>query len=691
MSKWDKRITKAEKFLDKSWNHGRLVYQRYVDDREDFALRNIKRCNLFYANVNTIKESLFNSLPKPDVGRLHRGDWDDDVARVAALIVQRGLDYEVQCSVGFEDAIKDTILNRLVPGVGQVWVRFEMKENPEAKDEDGQPIEGIPTHVAGTESIILDSVYWEDFIYEPARSWELVTWVGRKLSLNKKEVTDRWGAEALNDIQAVKTEGVVLTPKEIDENKYTVYEIWDKTTLKVYHIAKGREEPLDVKDDPYSLKGFFPCPKPLIANVTTNSFLPVTDYHIAQDQYNQLDVLYARMGLIIEAIKVAGVYNAASPEIGTMLQGQENKLVPVDNWAMFAESGGATGMIQWYPVEQVVTVLQALQAEFEAIKGLLGEISGMADIIRGDSNQYETAAAQQIKAQFASTRMNGYQRDVASFVTGVLKIMAEMMTQLYSDDKLIKIVGTITEADQQFIPAAMQVLRDDFMSMYKVSIQADSMVQADWALEKGQRMELMGFVSQFLQSAVPAIASNPELGTLLLTMFKFTIMGYRGASEVEGVLDQQLDMLTKQAQNPQPKEPSPEEKKSQAELQKMQMEAQIKQQEAQNNAILKQQEAQQKIQLEQMQAEADLAVEKQKMDLQAQLQQQKMQGDLLMQQQELAFLERKYALELEFKREEHALKMQTAATQASIKAESAEHSAAVKKESENGKSTSDKE
>jgi hypothetical protein len=689
MSKWDKRIQKAEKFLDKSWNHGRLVYQRYADDREDFALRNIKRCNLFYANVSTIKESLFNSLPKPDVGRLHRGDWDDDVARVAALIVQRGLDYEVQCSVGFEDAIKDTILNRLVPGVGQVWVRFEMKENPESVDQDGQPVEGMPTHIGGSESIILDSVYWEDFLYEPARSWQQVTWVGRKLTLTKADIVERWGEKALDDIQAVKTEGVMLTPKEIDENKYTVYEIWDKKKLEVLHIAKGREEPLDVKPDPYGLKGFFPCPKPLMANVTTNSFLPVTDYHIAQDQYNQLDVLYARMGLIIEAIKVAGVYNAASPEIGTMLQGQENKLVPVDNWAMFAESGGAAGMIQWYPVEQVVTVLQALQAEFEAIKGLLGEISGMADIIRGDSNQYETAQAQQIKAQFASTRMNGYQRDVASFVTGVLKIMAEMMTQLYSDEKLIKIVGTITEADQQFIPAAMQVLRDDFMSMYKVSIQADSMVQADWALEKGQRMELMGFVSQFLQSSVPAMATNPELGPLLLTMFKFTIMGYRGASEVEGVLDQQLDMLAKAAQNPQPKPPSPEEQKAQVEQQKMQMEAQIKQQEAQQQAQLKQQEAQQKMQIEQMQARADLAVEKQKMELQSQLQSQKMASDMAMQQQTMEFERQKMEMELAFKEREAQLKLSAASQQASIKAESAEHSAKLKKESQNGKSTSD--
>lgn len=662
-TKWTKRIEKSEKYLSKAKTHGDLVYQRYQDDRESFSNRSIKRANLFYANVNTLKESLFNSLPKPDVSRLHRGDWDDDVARVAALLVQRGLDYEIQCSPGFKDAIRHSILDRLVPGIGQVWLRFEMQTDPQTQ----QPI-------PATEQIFVDTVFWSDFIYEPTRTWQQVTWVGRKLDLTKAEVIKRWGEDALASIQGVNDSATNVTPKEVLQDKYEVYEIWDKKTSKVLHIAKGMDEPLDIKDDPYGLKDFFPCPQPLIANITTASFLPVTDYHISQDQYNQLDVLYARISMIIDAIKVAGVYNGGAPEIGTMLQGQENRLVPVDNWAMFAEQGGAAGMIQWYPVEQVVTVLQALQQQFESIKALLQEISGMADIMRGASNQYETAAAQQIKAQFASVRMNGYQRDVAEFVTGVLRIMAELMTQLYSDDKMLKIVGTITEADQQFLPQAAAVLRDDFMSMYKVSIQADSMVQADWALEKGQRMELMGFVSQFLQSSVPAMQSNPELGPLLLTMFKFTIMGYRGASEVEGVLDQQLDMLAKKAQESEnePKEPTPEEQKAQAELQKMQAEFQLQQQQMRDEMMIKQQESQNSMQLEMMQAKADMAVERERMALQAQAERQRMQAEALANQQKLEFMLKEHMLKLQTKREEANLKLETTAAQAAMKREEKE-------------------
>jgi hypothetical protein len=648
---WDTRIQKAEKYMQPAWTHGQAVYGRYQDKRDGTlgSDSNIKRANIFYANVNTLKESLFNSLPKADVSLVHKGD-SDDIGRVSALIMQRGLDYEIQCADDFKCAVRGAILDRLVPGIGQVWIRFEMET-----DEQGAPL-------AGTEQIFVDQVYWEDFLYEPARNWASVKWVGRKLDLTKAEIIERWGEDAMSKVQMTKGETTDLTPKQITENKYLVYEIWDKIKRKVHWVCKGADEPLESIDDPYQLKDFFPCPPPLIANCTTTAYLPVTDYHIAQDQYNQLDVLYARIGMIITAIKVAGLYDAQSTEIGRMLEGQENKLIPVENWAMFVERGGAGGGIQWYPVEQVVTVLQQLQAQYEAVKATLQEISGMADIIRGSSNQYETAAAQTIKAQFASVRMNGYQRDVAEFVTGIINIMGEMMVQLYSDEKLQKIVGQLNPADLQFIPQALEVLRNDQLAMYKISVQADSLVQADWALEKGQRMELMGYVSQFLQSSVPAIQQNPNMAPLLLTMFKFTIAGYRGGAEIEGALNRELEQMAKQAQEaaaqpPQPPPPSPEEIKAQAEAAQMQQQMQIDMQKAQQMSQLKQQEAQNDFMLAQQQAGLDAENEQRKMQQDAMLQAQKMEGERQYQDAELEYLQRKYDLELAFKEREMMMKL----------------------------------
>lgn len=636
---WTPRIEEAEKFLEKAIYRGRTIYQRYEDEREDATQQTQKRINLFYANVNTLKESLFNSLPKPDVSRMQRGAYNDDVSRVAALIIQRGLDYEVKTAKDVKDSVEAAILERLVPGFGQVWIRF------------------------ADEQILVERVYWEDFIWEPARSWNDVSWCGRKIHMSKEDFVSMFGEEAYNSIDGSvygdKDAPLDLTPKQINKNKICVYEIWDKTTRKVIHCIKGMQAPLKENDDPLQLRDFFPCPPPLMANPTTNKFLPVPDYKIAQDQYDDIDILYARIQLIVKAIKVVGVYAADSQtEINRMLQGQENVLIPVDNWAMFADKGGTKGLIDWYPVGEVAQVLTILQGQYTALKSELFEVTGMSDIIRGASNQYETASAQKIKAQFASVRMNGYQRDVSFFVTHILRIMTEIMVQLYSDEKLQEIVGPLSEEDMQLAPQALQILRNDRLLSSKVDVQADSLTQSDWALEKDSRMELLGSVSQYLSTAVQLGNQVKELAPMLLGLLKFAVSGFKGAAEVEGMMDRALDQVIAQASQPQQPQPSPEEIKAQAEMQKMQMEMQ-----------LKQQEAQQRLQLEQQQAQADLTVQQQQAQLDAQLAQQKLEHQREMSQMELQFKQQMLMLELQAKQASAAIKMQQDQRTAEMKEE----------------------
>lgn len=639
MVNWTKRIEKAEKYMNNAVEHGRRVYRRYEDDRESSVTG--QRVNFFYSNVNILKESLFNSLPKPDVSRVHRGDFQDDVARVAATVVSRGLTYEMQCAKDFKEAIESAIFDRLVPGIGQVWVRFDVDTTPVEEGEDDETTGGDP--IAGTEQIFVDTVYWEDFLYGPARTWSKVPWVGRRLHLTKAEMEQNYGEDWEQKLGGPTLPDDGLTPKEINQDTLEVFEIWDKKTKKVYHIFRGADEPLKEIDDPYQLKGFFPCPKPLIANTTTKAFLPITDYHIAQDQYNQLDVLYCRIQLIVEAIKVAGLYDSSNTGIQRMLTSQENVLIPVDNWAMHAERGGARGQIDWFPVEVVSQVLQSLYAAFEATKAILYEITGMSDIVRGASNQYETAKAQQIKAEFASVRMNGNQRDIAVFVRDILRIMAELMTQLYSDEKMMQIIGQLPPNDMQYLPQAAQVLRDDVLSKYKVDIQTNSLTQADWALEKEQRMELVTTVSQLVGQMSQAAEGSPEMVELGVHLIKFAIAGYKAGTELESWIDTQLDGMAQQAlerkNNPEPPQPSPEEQKAQAEMQKMEMEGQLKQQEMQS-----------KMQFEQA----------------------KMQMDLQMKQAELAHKEKMAQLDYQIKMMELQVKQQSASLDLEVKQQAAQ-------------------
>lgn len=664
LNPWDSRIEKAEKFQKKWKTHAERVYKRYEDEREDVAAF-LNRVNIFFANVNTLKESLFNSLPKPDVRKIHRQAFSDPVSRVCCTMAARALAYEVECAPDFEEAITMAVFDRLVPGLGQVWVSFDVDE-----DENGKPI-------PGTEHLKVENVAWDDFIYEPCKRWSKCGWVGRKIHMSVSDFKEKYGEEKFAELGAMRDKGDGLSEAQniILKDKVCVYEIFHKEPKKVIYTVKGMAKPLDEIEDPYRIKGFFPCPRPLIANVTTSKFLPITDYHIAQDQYIELDTIYARISLIVKAIKVAGVYDSSVPSLQRMLTEGENRLIPVDNWAMLAEKGGVSGAMDWYPVEQVATVLQHLQNQFEAVKTVLYEVTGMSDIMRGASNQYETAAAQQIKAQFASVRMNGYQRDVAIFVRQTLRIMADIVFGgLYGPEKLNMIIGELEMPDQQYVPQAMQILSNDMLSKYRVDIQTNSLTQADWALEKQERMDavqtLGGMLSQML--AIPE--AGVELQMLSIQMVKFAISGFRGAGEFESWVEQTMDQMAariqQQQQNPEPPEPSPEEKK-------MQMEMQMKQQENDSKMQLEQQ----KFQLE---------VQKQQMELQHQ--QEMNQMDIQMKQIELQMKQQEAGLDMQIRQAEMAQKQQEAQLNAEVQQQTAaqqlqQNESAFQQKQEQGQAT----
>jgi len=275
-------------------------------------------------------------------------------------------------------------------------------------------------------------------------------------------------------------------------------------------------------------------------------------------------------------------------------------------------------------------------------------------------------------------RMNAYQRDVGDFVSHLLQIMAEIMVQLYSDQKLQSIVGTLDQADMQYVPQAMQLLRNDFLASAKVQVKVDSLVQADWALEKGQRTELMGVISQFLQQAVPAIQQVPEMASLLVSMLKFTIIGYKGSAEIEGILDQQLDQMVKASQQPkEPPPPTPEEQQMELEKQKMQNEmqmAQAKQQADNQKAMgefqIKQQESFQSMQLEKAKLDGEMAMQREKHTMEME----KMQAEIAIKQQELTMKQQEMTMKLELAQVQGQMKLEASAQDHALKQETAQQS-----------------
>ena len=617
--RWLQELRMAKKEDEKWIKRGKKIIRRYRDDRQGYS-DTAKRYNILWANIQTLFPSMYGKTPQAQVERRHKDQ--DPVGRTASQILERALQYELDNYRDFDHAMRSSIMDRLLPGRGVAWVRFETKDVIQA---DGTPMPQSFTCV--------DTVYWEDFRCSPARTWEEVTWVARRVYMTRRDGLERFGDRFENvplTHEPIGLDEMVKNGEDVSHlKKAQVWEIWDKSTQKVCWVAEGSQEALDQIDDPYGLDSFWPCPKPLYATQTTDTLVPIPDYALYQDQAEEIDLLTQRINMLVKALKVVGVYDASQASIQRMMnEGVDNTLIPVDTWAAFSEKGGIKGTVDFLPLDSVVGALQQCYAAREQAKQVIYEVTGLSDIIRGASMASETATAQQIKSQFASLRLRDMQRNVALFATELLKIKGQLMADLYSPEQLVEMSGIMGTQDAQFAEPAMQLLKTEPARNFRIEVAADSLVEIDEQSEKTNRLEFLQAAGGFLQQAMPAAQQAPALAPLLAEMLLFGVRAFRASRPLEAAFDTAMAKLS-QPQEPQQQQPDPEAVKAQAQMQveqgrmqmeqaKLQMQGQIEQVKLQGAQQIEQFKAQTAIQLEQMKQEAETARSQYKADLDAQ-------------------------------------------------------------------------
>jgi len=211
---------------------------------------------------------------------------------------------------------------------------------------------------------------------------------------------------------------------------------------------------------------------------------------------------------------------------------------------------------------------------------------------------------------------------VACFASDILKIKAQVICGQFQPETLIKIGGVnqLSPEDQQLVPQAIQMLKDNPMRTFRVDVAADSMLYQDEQREKADRVEFLGAVSQYLEKAVQASQNMPPEATpLLMDLLKFGVTGFRIGKTVEGEFDNVADAIKERAKNPPPAQPDPEMMKIQAEMQmfqqKSQLEVQTRATELQNQAQVREHE----IQLEAQRNQAQAQLEAQRAEIQAKM------------------------------------------------------------------------
>lgn len=542
---WQIEITQSEESFESWFERGKRIVARYRDER-NAAEKTTRKYNILWANIQVLKPALYGRKAKPEATRRYKDK--DPVSRTAALILERCLEYEVEQYPDFDAAMSGAVEDRLLPGRGTSWIRYEpniVAEPQVTNSEDGK-IEHIAYECAPT-----DYVHWQDFLHNPSRIWEEVWWVARGVSMTLDEGVKRFGDLFENvPMETTYPDQDKETPKDASKKKARVYEIWDKTDKKVRWIAKGYDELLDERDDPLEIPDFFPCPKPLFATITTGSLIPVPDYAEYQDQAEELDILTQRINMLTKALKVVGVYNREFKELQRLLtEGVDNVMIGVDAWAAFAEKGGMKGAMEFMPIADILTVLEGLYNAREVSKQSIYEIMGISDIIRGSSDPNETLGAQEMKANYGSLRLRDSQKDVATYATGLLRLKAHIITKFFKDETIVEMSGIEHTDDAQYVPEAIALLRSK-LKTFRISVEADSLAQLDEDKEKADRLEFLTATGSFLREAIPVIQSNPGAGPLLGEMLLFGVRGFKIGNTIEGQFEAALEKMSQAPQIP---------------------------------------------------------------------------------------------------------------------------------------------
>lgn len=513
---------------------------------------------MFWANVQVMQGILYANPPKADVSRRHK-TYGDDKARVAGTILERIINAGIESDAdSFEDAWRKSVWDWLVPGLGQVWLRY-VPSFEDIMDESGQPVmleDGKVAQRISDEDATTEYVNWCDLYWSPAKTWAEVTWIGRAVHMSRDALTKRFGEEIAPLLSYSRKRDKDNEKSGKDDVLYgetaRIIEIWYKPTRTVYWICDGYDSILDSRVDPLQLRGFFPAPEPLAMNLTTEHFMPTPLYVTAEPLYTQIDEISSRIKWLTRACKIAGVRDQNVKEFETLFKRAELSLVPVENWAALSEKGGIRGAMELVNIEMISSTIEKLRFEKAARVNELYEVLGLSDILRGQAQKVETATTQGLKAKYGESRVGVYAQQLEMWVSQVLSLRAEIMVKHFQPETLIRRSGIMETPDKGLAMAAVESMKSDRDFQWRVKVQSASMAAPDWQGEQQARVEFMKGFQGMLQGMGPVVQQMPQSMPFFLEILKWILSGFRASKEIESVLDSAIDTMRSQPQKPNP-------------------------------------------------------------------------------------------------------------------------------------------
>jgi hypothetical protein len=568
-----RQLELADKEERKWRDRAKKIVKKYRDEDPSGP----SRYNILWSNTQTQLPAMYSARPKPDVRRRWR--TESKVGRDIAQAVERALEFSMD-TYDFDRMAEKLTLDFLLPGRCVSRVRYhpvivDKVVEEEIYDEEKGDFINRKTNF---EEVIYEEVRcyhvpWKHYRQSPADCWADVWWVAYGDNfLSKEEIIEQFGQEHESVPLAFTDDAKEEEDKGDSIKRAQVWEMWDKEAKQVVAVVKGYDRFLLKEADPLKLQGFFPQPEPAAMIETPDSLIPIPEYTMYQFQAEELNTVTKRIASLAEAMQAKGFYPGEdAAKINELLKSSEAILVPVDNYAAFAEKGGVKGMIDWMPIKEIAEVWQRLLVQRNALSQSIFELIGISDIQRGATDPRETKGAQQLKASFGGRRLLPKQQRLQRFFRDILRLKAEIIAENFSAKTLSAMSGVeVTEE-------MLMIMRNDALRSFTIDIETDSTIAPDAELEKQGVAEFLASMSQYLGQVMPIVQAQPAAAEPLGKMLLWMTRKFKIARDVEQEIEDFIAAMGQQQQS----ETDGEQQKLEMEAQKVQAEQQLKEQEMQ--------------------------------------------------------------------------------------------------------------
>jgi hypothetical protein len=581
-----------------SWyEEGDQITEVYLDGTRKEG-SNTRKFPLLWANVETLKPAVYTKLPNIMCDRRYKDR--DPIARTASEIMERAANTTFD-NGGVDEVLRMVRDDRLLPGRGQGWVRYEAElesYEEEAEEVDAETNE-IITKIIKRERLIsekmcVDYVHWKEFGHNCARTWSDVWIVWRDVFKTQEEITERFGAEIAAKLSYnAKSPSFGAGSSADASDKCKVTEVWDKNRKLVSWMAEGHDQFLESGPPPIDFELGFPCPEPCYATKSSKELIPKPDYAYYRDQAHEINSLTSKIQNMTQWLIVKGFIPSAPSNVADAIEevlkdkGNSELFVKIESMQEFTDLGGSGKLIDWLPLDKVIMALKAaIDARNQLIQDVF-QLTGISDVLRGQTDPNETLGAQELKAQTGSKRMKNTKDDIARFSKDIARLVCEGIAEQFSPQTIADMTGfkyipapvpgqmeifapgqamppmqpggpmgsqptgpdqmqSDPDADMTFDDKVMELLRNDRMRGFRIDIETDSTIQPDENAEKQRRMEFLGAVGPYMTQAVEAISKAPGLAPAMGEILMHVVRGFRTGRGMEETIEKSFQTIAKQ-------------------------------------------------------------------------------------------------------------------------------------------------